>query len=97
VVKTVPERFIDLADLFEERNKEYGADYKSHGKMMISHLPDGINLVKEIDFSRYDIAVMIAAKYGRYMKNFHKGGHADSLRDIAVYCMMLAELDEEAK
>ncbi len=35
------------------------------------------------------------AKMSRYAANWNAGGHADSLRDIAVYAAMLESLDAE--
>ena len=97
IIKTVYERIAALGDLFKKRNKEYGDDYKHHGYVMMGYLPNGITLTTASDFNRYAIYMMMVAKMGRYGKNFDLGGHEDSLNDIAVYAMMLAELDDRER
>lgn len=84
---------IKLAELYETRNAEYGDDYKHHGQLMMALFPKGIELRSEADFARYALFKMIAVKLARYAVNFHRGGHRDSLDDIAVYSQLLQELD----
>lgn len=91
VVKSLEE----LARLYEERNRLYGSDYYEHGNLMMALFPPhGITLTDESEFVRYNLFKQMAAKLARYAKNFFKGGHKDSLKDIAVYSQMLVEIDE---
>ncbi len=85
----------DAADLFEEKNAEYGAGYKEFGKIMMDLFPGGIEIKNQKDASRFAILNIMVAKLDRYCKNFHKGGHADSLKDLMVYDSMLQEVDNE--
>ena len=89
------EQLRESADLFESKNKEYGNGYKEFGKIMMEFFPDGIEVKNQKDASRFAMLNIIIAKLDRYCKNFHKGGHADSLVDISVYSAMLKELDDE--
>jgi hypothetical protein len=82
------------AILFEERSKVYGANYKHFGQIMKGMFPDGLVLQTEEEFNRIGLLVMLMSKFSRYANNFKKGGHRDSLDDIAVYSMMTAECDE---
>jgi hypothetical protein len=82
---------------FISRNEEYCNAYKSHGATMLTLLPDGIELKTEEDFNRYSAFSTIVGKLRRYGFNFSKGGHQDSLTDIAAYAAMLKELDDEKR
>lgn len=95
MTQEVPDRLHKLARLYQERNAVYGDDYKRHGDVMIALFPEGIRLETVADFNRYAVLTMIVAKVGRYASNFAKGGHPDSLDDVAVYTQMLQELDAE--
>lgn len=90
---TVPEMLRNAAKIYEERNKLYGDNYKRFGWIMNTLFPDGINLSHPEDFNRFGIFVQMVSKLTRYAQNFEKGGHSDSLDDLAVYAMMLRELD----
>lgn len=97
-----PERFVPRelrlkADIYEERNKVYGDNYKLFGSVIRVMFPEGVHLETEEDHNRWGIFVQIVAKVTRYAANFHRGGHDDSLDDNAVYSMMLKELDNEAR
>ena len=83
------------ANLFEQKNTEYGNSYKYFGKIMMSLFPDGLKLETEKDFTRFSVLNITLSKIDRYCKNFTKGGHKDSLDDIMVYCAMLNEVDSE--
>lgn len=82
------------AELFKSRNAEYGDGYKEFGKIIMSLFPDGLKIENQKDASRLAILNIMIAKLDRYCKNFHKGGHKDSLSDISVYAAMLQEVDE---
>src|SRR5687768_14310804 len=84
------------ADLFLERNRLYGDNYKRFGAVF-SLVMQGQNLdtANHNDMSRLGILVQIVGKITRYGENFNRGGHDDSLDDIAVYAIMLKELDQD--
>ena len=92
---TVPEMLRNAAEIYEERNKLYGDNYKRFGPIMALLFPDGLTLETGDDHNRFGIFVQMLAKFTRYAQNFEKGGHPDSLDDLAVYSMMLQELDSE--
>jgi len=84
-----------MADTFRERNAIYKDNYKQIGKLCEILFPEGVALKSSKDFNRYFSLVMVIGKLTRYTFNFNKGGHADSLHDLAVYAAMLAEIDGE--
>lgn len=90
----VPDELKALADLFAERNAQYGESYRQHGDLMKSLFPEGLTLTTAEDFARFAIINMIAGKLNRYTNNFHTGGHDDSLRDAAVYSIIELDLDK---
>lgn len=94
--KFVPEQLRKAAEIYEERNKKYGDNYKNFGNVMMGLFPDGVTISNAEDWDRMGIFVQMASKFTRYAPNFATGGHADSLDDLAVYTMMLQELDSES-
>ena len=90
----VPGYLNDAAKIYKQRNLIYGDSYKKFGKVMFVLFPDGVNAKGEDDLNRLGVLNMIVSKLMRYANNFSKGGHDDSLDDIAVYAMMLKELDQ---
>jgi hypothetical protein len=99
MTKSVPEALRKAADLYEERNKLYGDNYKSFGKLVDVLFPNGFpSGAQESHVSyqnRVGVLIQILSKLTRYCANFGDGGHSDSLHDLAVYAMMLDELDAE--
>jgi len=90
----VSEILDDASKLFESRNAEYGNAYKSQAHIM--HLLLGpIELKTVDDFERFTRISAMIAKLNRYAKNFEKGGHHDSARDLVVFAAMLQELHED--
>jgi len=89
----VPEELKRLGDLYRQRNQTYGDDYLRHGSIMKAIFPSGMKLNTEDEFNRYAIFKFMIAKITRYAVNWEKGGHDDSLDDIAVYAQMLKEVD----
>jgi len=92
----VPERLAALGQLFEERNKLYGDNYKNFGKVMIGLFPKGVNLATEEEFNRFCLFVQIVHKVSRYAQAM-RDGHADSLDDLSVYAQMLQEYDYDSR
>ena len=97
MTKSVPQALRDLGELYEERNKTYGDNYRFFGKMMLGMFPHGLVLKSEEDFNRFGVFVQAASKMTRYAQNFKRGGHSDSCDDISVYIQMLNELDSEIR
>lgn len=99
MIKSVPDRLKSLGDIYRERNKLYGSNYKQHGHLLASMFPNGLTLKTAEDFNRFAMFIQVTHKVTRYGKSieFGQGGHLDSCDDIAVYCQMLAEYDEEMK
>ena len=95
--KTVPESLAALGEIYKDRNMLYGDDYKGHGNVMMALFPMGIVLNNQTDFNRYSCLKEIVTKISRYAMNFNRGGHDDSLDDIAVYSQMLKELDNDGQ
>jgi len=87
----------EAADIFEERNEQYGDSYHRIGELMIVLFPNGITLRDANDFNRFCVAMLMVSKIDRYFANYDSGGHRDSLVDNAVYSTMLAELDQIMK
>jgi len=94
-MRTVPELLRAAAEIYEERNKLYGDNYKRFGKVMEVLFPNGLTLKTTDDFNRFGVFVQIVSKQTRYAEMFSRGGHPDSLDDTSVYAMMLRELDVE--
>lgn len=87
------------ADLYKERNALYGDNYKRFGTILSLILGPNTKLDAgdAEQMNRFGIFVHLVGKLTRYGEQFSRGGHRDSLDDLSVYAMMLAELDEEAK
>lgn len=94
--QTVPQMLCSAADIYEQRNKIYGNNYFRFGTVAREILGN-IELKSAEDFNRFGILVQILSKITRYGENFKRGGHDDSLDDLAVYAMMLKELDIAAR
>ena len=95
--KTPADYLQESVDTFKQRNMLYGDNYKLFGKIMhvAGNGDDKWKINSVSDWNRLGIIVQIVSKLGRYFENFNKGGHDDSLKDIAVYASMLRELDAE--
>lgn len=92
----VPNELMKAAELYQQRNKQYGDSYKRFGPMMQALMKE-VTLKTPNDFGRFALLNFIVSKLHRYVNNWNKGGHADSLQDISVYCIMLMELDKDEK
>jgi len=93
----VPEMLREGADTYEQRNELYGDNYHNFGRVMMALFPRRVSCDSVDDYNRLGIIVQMVGKLGRYCEQFEKGGHDDSLLDLAVYSQMLRELDEEAR
>ena len=63
--------------------------------MLRAMFPDGIVLRSREEFNRLHLIVMMMSKLSRYAATTLKGGHVDSLNDLAVYAMLARECDME--
>jgi hypothetical protein len=82
------------ARIYEERNKLYGDNYKRFGPIMKMLLANqSLNPADADQMNRLGVFTQLVSKVTRYAENFTRGGHDDSLDDLAVYAMMLKELD----
>jgi len=72
------------ADIYEERNKLYGDNYKHFGKVMRGMFPTGATLITEEDWTRIGIFIQAVSKMTRYGQSFERKGHPDSLDDCSV-------------
>ena len=104
-MRSVPDLLNSAAELYRERNKMYGDNYKRFGKIMHLLFPSGLTLLSAEDHNRFGIFVQVTSKLTRYAELFSKIGQsekidktlADCLDDTSVYSMMLRELDNESK
>jgi len=91
--RSVPDRLQALGDLFAERNALYRDSWHETGAVMDAFFPYGLALQSPEDFGRFVILQQMIGKLHRYALMFDRGGHVDSLDDLAVYAQMLQELD----
>jgi hypothetical protein len=93
-VRNFPDRLTDMANLARSRNAEYGGNYQIMGPAMAAMYPDGLRVRTVEEWTRLCLQVMRVLKETRYARNFERGGHEDSMHDLAVYAAMAAETDE---
>lgn len=90
--------FDEAQRVYRERNAVYKDNFRIVGRIMTAMFgwkqPD---LVDENDFNRWHIFELFIVKLTRYVNNWHRGGHEDSLDDMIVYLGILKELDREWK
>lgn len=94
---TPDHRLEALADLFRERNKQYGDSFLDFGPMAQQMFPNGVDLKTPDDWNRFALFFMCMVKLHRYAMKFDSGGQADSLDDLAVYAQMLAYVDKRGE
>lgn len=92
----VANELLRASELFKERSRVYGKNYKDFGPVAYTML-EGIKLETPDDFARLGVLVQIISKLTRYCANFNNGGHDDSLMDLSVYAQMLRELDQDRR
>lgn len=81
------------AETYRERNAVYKDNYKNIGPVLAGFFPSGIRLQTPDEFIRFHLFMLMAIKLTRYANNWATG-HADSLRDTAVYAAMLEAVDD---
>lgn len=87
----------EAAETNRTKAEEYGDNYKQIGRVLAALFPSGITLETEDDFNRFHLLLLKLVKTSRYVMNWEKGGHEDSLLDDVVYGGMLLEIDEEIR
>lgn len=93
--KTPADLLHESAEVFEQRNKLYGDNYRRFGAIMKLLFPSELVVATADDWNRLGLLVQTVAKQTRYCENFNKGGHDDSLCDLSVYAAMLRKIDQE--
>lgn len=96
-VVSVPDRLQALGDLYRERNKLYGSNYKHFGHILVGMYPEGVTLKTAEEFNRFALLLQLMHKLTRYARSVNNGGHLDSLDDLAVYAQMMAEYDDDIR
>lgn len=92
----VADELVSKAKLFAQRAALYGNNYVRFGPIMAQLMAtQSLNPASEKDMARFGVFVQVVSKITRYAENFNRGGHDDSLDDIAVYAMMLKALDND--
>lgn len=92
----VANELISKAELYAQRAAIYGDNYVRFGPIMAQLMAtQKLDPTNEKDMARFGIFVQVVSKITRYAENFNRGGHDDSLDDLAVYAMMLKELDQK--
>ena len=79
------------------KDAEYGDNYLRLGALLSTAFPNGLELSGPDDFNRFHLLLLCFVKITRYAENWDTGGHADSLRDLAVYAAMLEATDYNIK
>jgi hypothetical protein len=92
--KTETERAIELAyeliEIMKERGEAYGSNEHKTAQIMLILYPEGINNCTFEDLVRQKFITYIIDKLSRYVK----GGHEDSLLDMAGYALRLAAFNQ---
>ena len=92
----VADELVSKAKLFAQRYAIYGNNYVRFGPIMAQLMAtQKLDPTNEKDMARFGVFVQVVSKITRYAENFNRGGHDDSLDDIAVYAMMLKALDND--
>lgn len=84
----------NMGEIFEERQKMYGDNYLILGNVLHFLFPKGISINGPKQFSRFAMFFQVLLKVTRYASMYNKGGHPDSLDDMAVYAAILKEVDK---
>ena len=93
--KTTIEFLEQALKTYKERNKVYGDNYKSVGRVMKALFPNGVNLKTEEDFNTWHLFELVIVKITRFANSNLK--HKDSIHDTAVYSAMIESLIKEDK
>jgi len=72
---------------YQERNKIYGDNFETVGKVLAVLFPEGLTLKTAEEFEAYHLLDWIVGKLTRFTATQMQ--HQDSIHDIAVYSAML--------
>lgn len=101
MIKTTPTLAADMleegARTFRERAAIYGDNYLVIGTLFDALFPKGIKVSTPEDHARLHMLECVIMKVTRYVQNWDKGGHDDSLLDLSVYATMLRALDKDIR
>jgi hypothetical protein len=81
------------AELYRQRQAEYGDSYNHTGWVLDTLFSDGITLNGNQDFARFAVLVMQVTKMCRYVQNWSQP-HGDSMFDNSVYSAIMNEIDD---
>lgn len=95
--QSVGDMLMELRDVFNRKQEEYGATHERHGNIMASFFPDGITLKTPSDFYLYHIFDLKIVKSNRIATAMSRDRiHKDSFVDDAIYsCMAVSFSDKE--
>lgn len=85
----------EAAKTYAKRNAIYKDNFRTVGPAMAALFPEGVVLKSDDEHGRWHLFNLMMVKMSRYAMQWYEGGHADSLRDIAVYAAMLEQMDHE--
>lgn len=85
----------DATKTYRERSAIYGDNFRRIGQVMHAHFPNGLTVKTPEDWLRLYFFMLSNVKATRYVSNWHKGGHKDSVHDPIVYHALLEALDDE--
>jgi len=87
----------NLIEIRKARRASYGDAVGKKGALITALFKDSEKpvLESEIDYSRFGALNFMLSKLIRYAENFNKNGHDDSLDDLAVYTLILKDLDRK--
>lgn len=90
-----PDMLRAAAKIYEERKQSYGDNYKHVGTILSGLFPDGIHIMERdvVGLNRLHLIMHMIGKLSRYCQMADRGGHEDSLDDLAVYAMICQECD----
>lgn len=81
------------AKTFATRRKVYGNNNQKVGPALAALFPNGLTLSTPEEFTRFYLFAICMMKLSRYGNNLKKGGHQDSVHDLAVYAAILESID----
>lgn len=84
---------LEAAETNRRKSAEYGNNIHRFGDIAMALLGDVPPPQTADDWNRLHLIIQMIVKLTRYVENWSRGGHADSLLDLAVYSAMLGELD----
>ena len=96
VYAPIAEYFIRAREMHIQKSREYKDSVGKFGNVMQAMFPAGLQIHPQ-DFDKMGVFFMMVGKMVRFAENV-QNGHQDSLRDLAVYALMLEHLyDKEGE